>query len=231
MFQERGLTIFLDLDGTQNSGRQLGPISLPLFSLGTAYELLIGRLSLPSTGVALKEARVKGNWKEALNTWFHTNRSLTKDSELGLADLVTLREAFRGRSISIETLSGRQPYLHSLTREQLEARIAAGYINGIRLNTSDSSSGFKEDEVIKEVKKGRNVVLVEDDAEAGLRVARVQEVCEEGQRVEVMMLDNLSNSDWLLSHAGIILPGNITRVPSFTHAAYVIRNKVFGGQL
>ncbi len=229
--RQEGLTIFVDLDGTQNTGRTVGPVTLPLVSLGTAFGLAWGGFALPPEDQELKEARISWGLKEALNIWFHTNRKLTDSSEEGLWQLADLRDTFRSKNISIEILSGRQPYLHALTRRQLLSRVQNGFFDGVRLNTTDSSTGFKELQSISEVERGRSVVLMEDDVRAALRVARVQDLCTSDQSVAVYLLNNLSNHPLLLRRAGVILPENVRRVSTFNQAAIQIRHQVFSGSL
>ncbi len=230
-FQERGLTIFVDLDGTQTRGRQIGPLLVPVVSIATMRDLLSKKFSISPTPRPLRESRPSSRLVIAVNTWFHSNRPLTEDSNKGLIQLADMRDSLKGRDIIIEVLSGRQPYLHQLTGEQLADRLK-WYFDSIRLNTSGTSTGFKEMEVEDEVvNKKRNVVLIDDDEKASQKVARIQDLCVDGQKVMVLEIGNISNKDGLLKYAGIKRPDNIKRVATFTQAVSIIKSRVYAGQL
>lgn len=233
--EERELTIFVDLDGTQNRVSRICNVPVPVFSVGTMVSLLCRDFSVPPTKRPLREVVVRGGLMERLNIWFHGTRPLTDDSEQGLRALADMRDTFRnmGKEIRIEVLTGRQPYLHGLTHRQLRPRTEGiyRYFDDVRLNTFDTSTGFKEIEIEIEVGKGRNVVLIDDDEMASQKAARVQNLCQPGQKVEVFEIANISNCNWLLRHARVERPDNMTRVSRFSQAAIMIRQMVYSGRL
>lgn len=213
--QERGITVFLDIDGTQN-------VAPP--PLKTALSLCLGKFSVPPRNVDLKEAIPNTGIKRMWSVFFHSIRPFTKDSLLGL-NLLKQTAQESNRDIVLAVISGREIELHEMTRAGLINSGRMNYFQEIHLNTVTSSSGHKEREAKTKVEEGNVVVLIEDDLRAALRVARINEN-HENNSVLVYLIKNLSNAKWLIKRGKVNLPENVIIVKSLQEAAYDFRKRI-----
>lgn len=229
--QERGITVFFDIDNTQNQGWGIGPVRLPLIPWKTTLGLLRGNFSVPGIGQPMPEVEVVHSGLVArVNGVWHGMRSFTEDSEMGLAVFQAYAQR-SDRQIETAILSGRDLALHEMTRRELESSGRMRFFNAVHLSTVRSSSGFKERVATEKIQEGRNVVLIEDDLGAALRVGQLIELCEEDQTVMVFLLRNFSNREWFLNRAGVVVPENVKLVSSFSIATKEIVEAIGAGRL
>lgn len=213
--ERREIVVLYDIDGTQN-------IAPPPFK--TMFSLLTGKLTIPEFGRPLKPAKPSG----MVNLFWHQIRPFTEDSRVGL-EIIQQAASETERTIRQVVLSGRDPGLHNMTRQQLHVIGRTECFDEICLSDVGSSSGFKESKAAEEVAKGHSVVLFEDDVAAALRVVRLQEKCQDGQVVWAYLLQNISNHPWLLRRGHLQLPNNIERVSSFQAGTNSLVARIHGG--
>ena len=206
---ERGITVFVDIDGTQN---RLAPPPVK-----TAVALFRGKLTLPLKDKPLEGAKPKRGVGRMLSLFLHGIRPFSRSSQEGLEIFKQTAQATE-RTIKLAVISGREFELHEMTRRRLLKAGRMDYLEEVRLSTVKSSSGFKEYEIRQEVEKGNAAVLVEDDLLAALRVERINEDYEDNP-VLVYLLRNPSNAQWLRRRGNVELPENVVPVGSFQEAA------------
>lgn len=197
------------------------------FPVVTARKLIGGDLGLPEAR-PVKEDFSKPNpvvlLAERLHfpVISHSSRAAKPDTLIGL-------EAFRniagdqGRDLTFGVLTGRTREKHDLTRRQLEEMGYMEYFNShnLFLNPGKSSIDWKVKKAEWYLYCGYNVVHIDDDLRPILSIARLEEQfkSENGHRVLLYLVNNISNHPRLLKRAGIELPENVVRVNSHIEAA------------
>jgi hypothetical protein len=205
--KERDILVTHDLDGVYYVAPPPRDTFWSLF--------LKGNVPIPPRGVALDEQN--GNytfWSDLRDVGDAVLHAFKRTYPNAIKAAPTFRQFAQDsqRNISMAILSGRKSHLHEVTIYSLEKQGILGYFDFVHLNTGQSSSGFKEQKVREYALKGFNVVHIDDDLKAGLRIARVSEELPEDQKVLVYLIKNLSNHPLLLRRAGLKLPENIVPI-------------------
>lgn len=202
--------------------------------LGTTFRLLRGRWNLPEEVQAIQEytppVGLVNTTLARLSVLFHQYRPLRGDAIRGLQSFRDIGEA-HGREVVFAALSGREKDKHDATRQALERAGYSKYFTHWLLNEGTSSVAWKEFQTRQLTEKGFTVVHLEDDLRAGLCVARVNQQFNEGDKVLVYLLKNLSNHPRLMRRAGIELPQNLVPVRNFQEASQDFAQRLALGSL
>jgi hypothetical protein len=218
--QERGIVFTNDLDGVHFYGP-------PPWKSTRRFRS--GNVELPPSGSPLGEYMPPTTWAgRMLNTcdlYFHQARPVRREALSGLADFQAAADE-AGRELKIVALSGRDVSKHAMTRQRLLATRHMDYFSDTHLNTSDSASGWKEHVVREYTEAGHNVVHIDDDLWAGMRVAQVDADYPDEQRVVVYMMENISHHPKIVDRVKLALPENVVFVRSFRDAAKDFRDRL-----
>lgn len=186
----------------------------------TKKRLQFENFSIPSKNeAALPKFAGYGFLLEMFLRWGHAIRSVKKDALLGLRvlqDFISSVESDQSIKISLVTTSGREKYLHNMTKRKIAKQFPHTFAEeSIRLNPHYGSGSWKELVARNEAEKGHLFIHIEDDLEAALQVARTDE-----SQVLVLLISNESNDETLLrkNNPPISLPSNVIRVESYLDA-------------
>lgn len=155
------------------------------------------------------------------NLYFHRIRPIFQEARDGLAILKDLQaNTPEDIKISLAVLSGRELYLHDMSRTKLR-RTLPNIFDDIYLNERYNSAAWKELKVREAVAQHKIVIHIEDDLEAALRVARVSP-----DYVRVYLLKNKFYTPDFFAKNHIQLPKNIFLVDSYSQAVRKTREYV-----
>lgn len=169
--------------------------------------------------------------KDRWSIFYHGIRPMKNEAVLQLCTIAKQMSLY-SQPFSLRILSGRTPELHSLTRQQVTSSPVGRYLDqqaGFLLNHFDSSSTWKEWSVKQMLTEDPtcNVIHIEDDVKAALRVARL-----DTDRVMVFLLDNRSNRETLLKKNQLEMPPNVIRVKNMsevtTHLTGMLMQSILG---
>lgn len=164
---------------------------------------------------------------QKLSYFFHYIRPLKKDTLTSLAQFKSIAQ-IHNRTLLFAVLSGREKDKHEMTKRRL---LESGYMEYftklyLNLNEGKYADRWKESVVRDLVQKDFNVVHIDDDLWAGLSVARVQEEFPNEKRVYVYILKNVSNNDYLLKRANVVIPENLVFMKNFEEAIKDFESKL-----
>lgn len=189
---------------------------------GTALDLLLGKFEPPTDDrelTAYKDAQ--GLLAIAMLPFAQINRILHEvrmvDIE-GRQSLEMFKQAaeLHDRIVTFSVLSGREPPMHAMTKQQLVVWGTAQYFDAYHLNTSTSSSRFKREKVKEKLEQDPEcfVIEVDDDLKPAMGIALLDPA-----RTLVYLKKNKSNHPHLLERGKVDLPKNVILVDNQIQAA------------
>ncbi len=202
-----------DIDGIQGHAP---------FPRGTAKDLLLGTFKPPIENSSLKDFKhPTGLIAMALIPFAHLNyvaHKVRKVDEIGRQSLEAFKQAaeLHDRLIIFAVLSGREPPMHPMTKQQLVEWGTAGYFNVYHLNSMRSSSGFKVNTVrrLLDENPDRVIVHIDDDLKPALGIGLL-----DPERTVVYVKKNASTHPLLLKRSNVELPNNVKIVDHQMQAA------------